>query len=410
MLLALVHLKNADGRTRSRAFDLTCRLTASFCNRGVFTCEGRPLPQWHARAHHGATSLFPTGEGRPLPQWRPLYTASLPAPVLLRQHVRAVLKAAATQCSTLGPGVVGEALHLLMPTDEEGVSFECPLRRAQVLDILQVVAPWFVNIPLSVEGDRIVPHEVEVVAPWFVNIPLSPLPPIAPLRSATFIFLRRLSLVALSRSSELEGKLSELEGRSSELEGEALSAYYDAWSQLAAASVGVAAAMRAPPCAQQDEKAPPNVTTILEFLLHTAGRSHAALELAQQIVLGLFTLAPHTTLGVLLEQVTQGVVAKPTRRVLPPASAGGNAATTEVQRTLLEASTVHRGSSVVARYKLLLEASGGRIGDGPMEGVVDDDGSRRPMQLASCAEKRAAALALMVELVRQVSFMVTECL
>ena len=386
MLLALVHLKNADGRTRSRAFDLTCRLTASFCNRGVFTCEGRPLPQWHARAHHGATSLFPTGEGRPLPQWRPLYTASLPAPVLLRQHVRAVLKAAATQCSTLGPGVVGEALHLLMPTDEEGVSFECPLRRAQVLDILQVVAPWFVNIPLS------------------------PLPPIGPLRSATFIFLRRLSLVALSRSSELEGKLSELEGRSSELEGEALSAYYDAWSQLAAASVGVAAAMRAPPCAQQDEKAPPNVTTILEFLLHTAGRSHAALELAQQIVLGLFTLAPHTTLGVLLEQVTQGVVAKPTRRVLPPASAGGNAATTEVQRTLLEASTVHRGSSVVARYKLLLEASGGRIGDGPMEGVVDDDGSRRPMQLASCAEKRAAALALMVELVRQVSFMVTECL
>ena len=386
MLLALVHLKNADGRTRSRAFDLTCRLTASFCNRGVFTCEGRPLPQWHASAHHGATSLFPTGEGRPLPQWRPLYTASLPAPVLLRQHVRAVLKAAATQCSTLGPGVVGEALHLLMPTDEEGVSFECPLRRAQVLDILQVVAPWFVNIPLS------------------------PLPPIAPLRSATFIFLRRLSLVALSRSSELEGKLSELEGRSSELEGEALSAYYDAWSQLAAASVGVAAAMRAPPCAQQDEKAPPNVTTILEFLLHTAGRSHAALELAQQIVLGLFTLAPHTTLGVLLEQVTQGVVAKPTRRVLPPASAGGNAATTEVQRTLLEASTVHRGSSVVARYKLLLEASGGRIGDGPMEGVVDDDGSRRPIQRASCAEKRAAALALMVELVRQVSFMVTECL
>ena len=392
MLLALVHLKNADGRTRSRAFDLTCRLTASFCNRGVFTCEGRPLPQWHARAHHGATSLFPTGEGRPLPQWRPLYTASLPAPVLLRQHVRAVLKAAATQCSTLGPGVVGEALHLLMPTDEEGVSFECPLRRAQVLDILQVVAPWFVNIDLPSIS------------------PLSPLPPIAPLRSATFIFLRRLSLVALSRSSELEGKLSELEGRSSELEGEALSAYYDAWSQLAAASVGVAAAMRAPPCAQQDEKAPPNVTTILEFLLHTAGRSHAALELAQQIVLGLFTLAPHTTLGVLLEQVTQGVVAKPTRRVLPPASAGGNAATTEVQRTLLEASTVHRGSSVVARYKLLLEASGGRIGDGPMEGVVDDDGSRRPMQLASCAEKRAAALALMVELVRQVSFMVTECL
>ena len=363
MLLALVHLKNADGRTRSRAFDLTCRLTASFCNRGVFTCEGRPLPQW-----------------------RPLYTASLPAPVLLRQHVRAVLKAAATECSTLGAGVVGEALRLLMPTYEAGVSLECPLRRAQVLDILQVVAPWFVNIPLS------------------------PLPPIAPLRSATFIFLRRLSLVALSRSSELEGKLSELEGRSSELEGEALSAYYDAWSQLAAASVGVSVAMRAPPCAQQDEKAPPNVTIILEFLLHTAGRSHSALELAQQIVLGLFTLAPHTTLGVLLEQVTQGVVAKPTRRVLPPASAGGNAATTEVQRTLLEASTVHRGSSVVARYKLLLEASGGRIGDGPMEGVVDDDGSRRPMQLASCAEKRAAALALMVELVRQVSFMVTECL
>jgi hypothetical protein len=337
MLLALVHLKNADGRTRSRAFDLTCRLTASFCNRGVFTCEGRPLPQW-----------------------RPLYTASLPAPVLLRQHVRAVLKAAATECSTLGAGVVGEALRLLMPTYEAGVSLECPLRRAQVLDILQVVAPWFANIPLS------------------------PLPPIEPLRSATFIFLRRLSLVGLSRSSELEG-------RSSALEGEALSAYYDAWSQLAAASVGVAVAMRAPPCAQQDEKAPPNVTIILEFLLHTAGRSHSALELAQQIVLGLFTLAPHTTLGVLLEQVTQGGVATPAQRVIPPASAGGIAATTEGQRTLLE-------------------ASGGRIGDGPEEGVVDDDGSHRPMQLASCAEKRAAALALMVELVRQVRIMATECL
>ena len=336
MLLALVHLKNADGRTRSRAFDLTCRLTASFCNRGVFTCEGRPLPQW-----------------------RPLYTASLPAPVLLRQHVRAVLKAAATECSTLGAGVVGEALRLLMPTYEAGVSLECPLRRAQVLDILQVVAPWFANIPLS------------------------PLPPIEPLRSATFIFLRRLSLVGLSRSSELEG-------RSSALEGEALSAYYDAWSQLAAASVGVTVAMRAPPCAQQDEKAP-NVTIILEFLLHTAGRSHSALELAQQIVLGLFTLAPHTTLGVLLEQVTQGGVATPAQRVIPPASEGGIAATTEGQRTLLE-------------------ASGGRIGDGPEEGVVDDDGSHRPMQLASCAEKRAAALALMVELVRQVRIMATECL
>jgi hypothetical protein len=149
--------------------------------------------------------------------------------------------------------------------------------------------------------------------------------------------------------------------------------------------------MRAPPCAQQDEKAPPNVTIILEFLLHTAGRSHSALELAQQIVLGLFTLAPHTTLGVLLEQVTQGGVATPAQRVIPPASAGGIAATTEGQRTLLE-------------------ASGGRIGDGPEEGVVDDDGSHRPMQLASCAEKRAAALALMVELVRQVRIMATECL
>ena len=74
MLLALTHLKSDDPRIRSRAFDLTCRLTSAFCE-GVpsFTCDGRPLEQW-----------------------RPLYTASLPAPVLLRQHIRALLKAAAT--------------------------------------------------------------------------------------------------------------------------------------------------------------------------------------------------------------------------------------------------------------------------------------------------------------------------
>ena len=87
-------LQDESPRIRSRAFDLTCRLTSSFCE-GVssFTCDGRPLPQW-----------------------RPMYTASLPSPVLLRQHLRALLKAAASQCPSLAYGLVGEALGLLMQT------------------------------------------------------------------------------------------------------------------------------------------------------------------------------------------------------------------------------------------------------------------------------------------------------
>ena len=235
MLLALVHLKSDDSRIRSRAFDLTCRLTSSFCSGvSTFTCDGRPLAQW-----------------------RPLYTASLPAPVLLRQHLRALLRAAATQCATLGAGLVGEALGLLITTYGEETHLE-PLRRAQVLDILQVAAPWFVNVPLR------------------------PMPLTEQQRAAPFIFLRRLTIVGLSSSVKIEG--------------ESLSAYYDAWLQLAAAGVGVAAAMRAPPCAREAEKAPPNVPIILEFLMHVAGRSEYALETTPYTGLALASHWPSTGL------------------------------------------------------------------------------------------------------------------
>ena len=180
LLLALVHLKDDSPRIRSRAFDLTCRLTSSFCE-GVpaFTCDGRPLPQW-----------------------RPLYTASLPSPVLLRQHLRALLKAAAAQCPSLSYGLVGEALGLLMKTYDE-TSHLKPLGRLEVLQILQVGAPWFVNVTL-----RPLPTNVNELH-----------------RSAAFLFLRRLTIVGLAHTA---------------LEGEALSSFYDAWFQLAAAGVGAA--------------------------------------------------------------------------------------------------------------------------------------------------------------------------
>ena len=148
-------LKDDSPRTM-RAFDLTCRLTSSFCE-GVpaFTCDGRPLPQW-----------------------RPLYTASLPSPVLLRQHLRALLKAAAAHSY----GLVGEALGLLMKTYDE-TSHLKPLGRLEVLQILQVGAPWFVNVTL-----RPLPTNVNELH-----------------RSAAFLFLRRLQSSA-SRTRLLEGR------------------------------------------------------------------------------------------------------------------------------------------------------------------------------------------------------------
>ena len=131
----------------------------------------------------------------------------------------------------------------------------------------------------------------QVAAPWFVNVTLKPLAVAQTQRSSAFIFLRRLAIIGLARDG---------------IDGEALSAYYDAWLQLAAAGVGVVRAMRAPPCGRDEEIPPPNVPIILEFVLHIAGRSEFALELAQQVVLGLFTIAPHTTIEMLLSCISSG--------------------------------------------------------------------------------------------------------
>ena len=97
---------------------------------------GKCLCTWGVRttSHRPASPLVASG-------------ASLPSPVLLRQHLRALLKAAAAQCPSLSYGLVGEALGLLMKTYDE-TSHLKPLARLEVLQILQVGAPWFVNVTL----------------------------------------------------------------------------------------------------------------------------------------------------------------------------------------------------------------------------------------------------------------------
>ena len=89
--------------------------------------------------------------------------------------------------------------------------------------------------------------------------------------------MRRLAIVGVAR-----------EGVGAEKTGEALAAYFDGWQHLAAAGVGVEVLKGMPVCAASEERAPPNVITLLQFLLYISTRSGSAITLASQIVLGLF--------------------------------------------------------------------------------------------------------------------------
>ena len=66
----------------------------------------------------------------------------------MRQHLRALLKAAASQCPSLAYGIVGEALGLLMKTYDEESHLEA-LNRLQVQQLLMLRAG---HMPRGAEG------------------------------------------------------------------------------------------------------------------------------------------------------------------------------------------------------------------------------------------------------------------
>jgi len=242
MLFALFHLKAVDHRIRARAFDLTCRLTSSFCEAGSFVCDG------------------------PLARWRALYAAKSPAPVLLNEHTVKLLACAPQQCRSLGFGLFGEALGLLLRLQ--------PLRLGSALQVLQLM---------------------QVAAPWLQNVLLTPLPLEAIHRAGTFALLRRFAAVALTSR-----------GNGADVEGEALNAFFAGWMELAAAGVGLPKLRRQPPCHSSQERAPHNTEVLLEFLLHISGRSPQAMALAQKLVLGLFAHTPHSIVKLLMSQISRG--------------------------------------------------------------------------------------------------------
>ena len=248
MLFALFHLKASDARIRGRAFDLICRLTATFgaADDGKpFACRG------------------------PLGGWRNVYSSAVPSPTLLASHTAQVVALAPQFCASLSAGVVGETLTLLLQDQPS-------LQPVQTKHLLQVAAPWFANLQLQ------------------------QLPEEEPASHATFVFLRRIAIVAIA----------------GDLRPEAMAALLEAWENLAAAGVGVKAAHAKPAVAHPDEETvPPNVPIMLEWVLQVAGRSEESLALCRRLVLVLFDIAPHEVLQGLLNQISRGRLKPPKERL-----------------------------------------------------------------------------------------------
>ena len=147
-------------------------------------------------------------------------------------------------------------------------------------------------------------HLLQVAAPWFANLQLQQLPEEEPASHATFVFLRRIAIVAIA----------------GDLRPEAMAALLEAWENLAAAGVGVKAAHAKPAVAHHDEETvPPNVPIMLEWVLQVAGRSEESLALCRRLVLVLFDIAPHEVLQGLLNQISRG-------RLKPPRSGSARCA------------------------------------------------------------------------------------
>ncbi|EOD28241.1 hypothetical protein EMIHUDRAFT_235026 [Emiliania huxleyi CCMP1516] len=144
MLFGMIHLASTDARTRSRAFDLICRLTDSFGPAEGFECDGSSL---------GARRL--------------LYAADEPTPMLLSSHLEKMRLAVAAQCPALSLPLVRGGVALLTQTQP------LALTGAQQLLVLRTLSPWLANLQLE------------------------PLPSSRLSESSTFQFLREIAIVGL---------------------------------------------------------------------------------------------------------------------------------------------------------------------------------------------------------------------
>ena len=250
MLFALFHLKATDARIRGRAFDLICRLTATFgaADDGKPACRG------------------------PLGGWRNVYSSAVPSPTLLASHTAQVVALAPQFCASLSAGVVGETLTLLLQDQPS-------LQPVQTKHLLQVAAPWFANLQLQ------------------------QLPEEEPASHATFVFLRRIAIVAIA----------------GDLRPEAMAALLEAWENLAAAGVGVKAAHAKPAIAHPDEETvPPNVPIMSSGCSRWRGARRSRSRCAAASSSSSST-SRRTVLQGLLNQISRG-------RLKPPERSGSAAA------------------------------------------------------------------------------------